>query len=428
MTRPAPSPARRARRSIHALLAIAATAATAALALVPSAARAQRAQESGSAPPPSYPALGQEIVELVRSQFFDAARGAAWAEANDRYAREIADGAAFARETNARLDRLGASHTRYFSPDDPGHAEISSIFEAVSGRPVAVDSLGLGLAAAGGEWFVARVFAGGPAEKAGLLRGDRIAALDGRPFEPVRSLRGKAGTPVVLEVERRRGAARVEVSVTPARVDPKVEWLAALESGTKTYERRGRKVGYLPVWSCAGDAVRQEIEEQATGAVSEADALVLDFRGGWGGCSPQLVQLFVPAPPAMVSIDRDGVRRRYPPAWEKPLVVLVDFGSRSGKELVARALQRLGRATLVGERTGGAVLAGRFLPLSDGSVLYLAVQDVLVDGERLEGVGVQPDVPVAAPLPFAEGRDPQLDAALDRAAELAARSAPLPPA
>ena len=59
------------------------------------------------------------------------------------------------------------------------------------------------------------------------------------------------------------------------------------------------------------------------------------------------------------------------------------------------------------------MLAGRPFVLSDGSLLYLAVADVLVDGERLEGVGVAPDIEVARDLPFSNGKDPQKDAAFD---------------
>jgi carboxyl-terminal processing protease len=58
--------------------------------------------------------------------------------------------------------------------------------------------------------------------------------------------------------------------------------------------------------------------------------------------------------------------------------------------------------------------------LSDGSLLMLAVADVTVDGERLEGVGVEPDVHVPRELRSDVGRDPQREAALDEAARLAA--------
>jgi carboxyl-terminal processing protease len=152
---------------------------------------------------------------------------------------------------------------------------------------------------------------------------------------------------------------------------------------------------------------------------------VLDFRGGWGGCDPSFLDLFNPATPTLTQIDREGRSSIFATSWKKPLVLLVDGGSRSGKEAVASALQRHHLATLVGERTAGAVVAGRPFLLADGSLLYLAASDIRVDGERLEGRGVEPDIPVPAELPFAEGRDPQLDRALAEAAEAAARRKPL---
>ena len=145
----------------------------------------------------------------------------------------------------------------------------------------------------------------------------------------------------------------------------------------------------------------------------EADALIVDFRGGWGGCNPGFVTLFDPAAPDLVQTGRDGQKTVWSPTWRKPLAVLIDGGTRSGKEVVSRALQRHKRAILVGERTAGAVVAGQPHLLADGSLLFLAVHDVDVDGERLEGVGVKPDVQVPAGLEFAEGRDPQLERALE---------------
>ncbi|HEY7215059.1 MAG TPA: S41 family peptidase, partial [Thermoanaerobaculia bacterium] len=187
--------------------------------------------------------------------------------------------------------------------------------------------------------------------------------------------------------------------------------------GTRVIERSGRRMGYVPVWSCAGVEVEQTLSEAFAEKLAEAEALILDLRGGWGGCDSRLVGLFDPAVPDLTRIDRQGKSTVFASAWRKPLVVLIDGGSRSGKEVVARALQRHRRATLVGETTGKAVLAGQPLLLADGSLLYLAVHDIRVDGERLEGVGVTPDVAVPAELPYAAGRDPQLERALDAAVE-----------
>lgn len=374
-------------------------------------------------PPASdFPALGREIVGLVKERFLDPARAERWAAANADYASRIRDAETFRRETRRRLAELETSHTEYYSKDDPGNRDLLSIFEPVLQKPAQGESLGVGFFEQDGGWFVARVFAGSPAEAAGLKRGDRIVTADGAPFHPGRSLRGKAGQPVTLEVESVKGGPLRKVFVTPRVTDPKQEWLEAQTAGSRVVDRKGRRVAYVPLWSCAGDPFREALAESLQGDLKDAESLVIDFRGGWGGCNSPFVALFDPAVPDLTRIDRQGNRTVWSGAWRKPVVVLVDAGTRSGKEMVSRALQRHGRAVIVGERSAGAVVAGQPFPLSDGSLLFLAVQDALVDGERLEGVGVKPDVLVPSALLYAEGRDPQLERALDVAAGAVATS------
>jgi carboxyl-terminal processing protease len=286
-----------------------------------------------------------------------------------------------------------------------------AIFESFLKRDPRTESIGLAAVERDGSWFVVRVFGGGPAEAAGLRRGDQLVSADGEPFHPILSFRGKVGRPVELQVRSRAGEAPRIVRITPRLISPKEEWLEDQRRSSKIIEHNGRRIAYAPLWSCAGS---EHHEEALQGDLAGADALVIDFRGGWGGCDTKFVQIFDPAAPDLTRIDRDGARTTYAGGWRKPLAVLIDGGTRSGKEVVSRALQKSRRAILVGERTAGAVVAGRIIPLSDDSLLFLAVQDILVDGERLEAVGVKPDVEVPAALPFAEGKDPQLEAALSR--------------
>jgi carboxyl-terminal processing protease len=365
-------------------------------------------------------------VGIVQEKFYDPAWAERWAKENAGYAAAIRDEATFHDETRRRLAALRASHTEYYSPDDPGYRDLLSIFEPVLHRPADGESLGLATVEREGGWFVARVFASGPAEAAGLARGDRILTADGEPFHPVRSLRGTAGRKLALEIQSSRNGPSRTITAAPRTIDPRKEWLQAQIGGTRIVERGSRRIGYVPVWSCAGVEVETALSEALAEKLAGAEALVLDLRSGWGGCNPDLVGLFDPAVPDLTRVDRLGKRTVFSSAWRKPLVALVDGGTRSGKEVVARALQRHRRAVLVGERTAGAVLAGQPFLLSDGSLLFLAVEDVLVDGERLEGVGVKPDVAVAAELPFAEGRDPQLARALDVAVDALAGPEPLP--
>ena len=71
--------------------------------------------------------------------------------------------------------------------------------------------------------------------------------------------------------------------------------------------------------------------------------------------------------------------------------MLINEGTRSGKEVLAYGFKQYRLGELIGHRTEGAVLAATAFLIGDDGLLLLAVEDVLVDGQRLEGVGVTPD-------------------------------------
>jgi carboxyl-terminal processing protease len=96
-----------------------------------------------------------------------------------------------------------------------------------------------------------------------------------------------------------------------------------------------------------------------------------------------------------------------------PAVVLINSGSRSGKETIAYGVKKFHLAKLVGERTAGAFSAGSPFCLPNGNMLYVASNTVTVDGESLEGKGVSPDIVVPFDPRYAAGADPQLHAALE---------------
>ena len=75
--------------------------------------------------------------------------------------------------------------------------------------------------------------------------------------------------------------------------------------------------------------------------------------------------------------------------------MLVNGGTRSGKEVLADGFKKYRLGEVIGSRTEGAVLAATVF-LIGGGLLLLAVEDVHVDGERLEGVGVAPTIEVQA--------------------------------
>ncbi|WP_164011398.1 S41 family peptidase [Pyxidicoccus trucidator] len=369
-----------------------------------------------------YTKPGNEVVDHVRTRFLDPKKGEAWAVKHRGYGAAATNAEDFARRTNEALAELGTSHTVLYPRGSVGHTALTAIFQQFLRLPrVEHSSLGADLVERPDGIFVRHVFPGGPAARAGLLRGDRLVSVEGKPFHPVTSLDGRAGRATRLSIERTRGGAPLTLTVTPRRVNPKVEWLEVQRGSSRIVDHNGRRVAYQHLYSCAGSEHQDALEDALTGTFASAEALVIDFRDGWGGCNPEFLNLFNPLVPLFTDINREGRRNTRSTTWRKPVVLLVNGNSRSGKEMVAFAMKRHKRATLVGQRTAGSVLAGAPLPLSNGDLLYLAVMDVEVEGVRLEGTGVPVDVEVPDALPYAAGKDPQLDKALDVAASSVGR-------
>jgi carboxyl-terminal processing protease len=375
--------------------------------------------------PGSFTKLGDEVVAQVRERFYDAKKAAEWARSHKGYGARAKTAEDFERLTHEALAELQASHTAYYPRESLGYVGLSSIFRwALKLKEVEYVSMGVDVVERPEGLFVRHVFAGGPADKAGLKRGDRIVSVEDKPFHPLRSLKDRAGKPTQVTVERAKGARPLTVTVTPRRIDPKAEWLEAQEKGSRILERGGKRVAYQHVYSCAGPEHQEALAEYILYQAQEADALVVDLRDGWGGCNVEFLNLFNTRLPVLTSVGRDGKQVVTVASWARPVVLLVNGGSRSGKELVAFAMKQREMAKVVGERTAGAVLAGTPLRLSNGDLLYLAVMDGAIDGTRLEGVGVTVDVEVPEALPYAGGKDPQLEKALEVAA--AARPPPGP--
>jgi carboxyl-terminal processing protease len=172
------------------------------------------------------------------------------------------------------------------------------------------------------------------------------------------------------------------------------------------------------VWSYAGQNFQNALEEVLSeGKLKDADALIWDLRDGWGGASPRFLNVFNPYGPTLTLTNRDGETGIVDFRWRKPVALLTNNGTRSGKEVLTYGFKKNGFGPVIGERTAGALLAATAFMLSDGSLLILAVDDAAVDGERLEGKGVAPTIEVPFDIRYAAGKDPQLDKAIEVLAE-----------
>jgi carboxyl-terminal processing protease len=376
------------------------------------------------------------VWENVDDKFYDPGfNGIDWAAMKSKYrARALSAGSReeHAAIVNQMLAELRTSHTRLYTPDTTEYFQLLGLFlppnDWLAKKTAAVltdgkalySGIGIYTTVVEGEHYVRGVFEGLPAHAAGILLGDRIVSVDGAPFHAIRSFAGKAGKPVAVVVERSR-RQRQSISVVPALLDGTTMFVDAMNASVQVIEQDGRKIGYLHAWSYAGPRYEEILRNELLfGRLKEAHALVLDIRDGWGGADPSNLNLFTTRSLTWTAKERDGETTSFPSSWAKPVVLLTDGRSNSGKELLAYLFKRAKVGIIVGTRTGGAVVAGTILADDNANLLYLATADVTMDdGTRLEGKGVQPDIEVPFDIRHAQGRDPQKERAVREAARLA---------
>jgi C-terminal processing protease CtpA/Prc len=378
--------------------------------------------------PPYDPSTGVAAFEsvwlTVRDRFYDPhLHGLDWSAVRRRYlpdAEKATSGETTAGVINAMLSELRASHTRFYTPDEPEYYQLADIFAGALRRrgleaafpDGRITYPGIGILSRvdpQGRSIIAGVIEETPAQRAGLLAGDEIVSADGAPFQPVRSFRGKVGGAVELAL--RRAGAALRTPVTPVEIEPNRMFLDGMEASAHIILANGRRVGYVRVWCYAGSVYQRALERLISeGALKDADALIWDLRDGWGGAQPEYLDLFNARAPTVQATDRNGASEFENVKWRKPVAMLINGGTRSGKEILAYGFKKYRLGEVIGARTEGAVLAATAF-LIGGGLLLLAVEDVRVDGERLEGVGVAPTIEVQAG-PDASGRDPQLDRAV----------------
>lgn len=268
------------------------------------------------------------------------------------------------------------------------------------------------------------VFADGPAEKAGLMPGDVILAIDGTdaasltPQELQARLRGKVGTSVVLSVSRQGAAAPMTISVVRAEITPP----------EASYRIIAPSIGYVQLRTFGVDAGKQVAHALDRLRAEGARSFILDLRGNGGGYREQSVDvasLFVGGT-ILSAQERTGkpavFKAKDEPRLNAPLAVLVNGDTASGSEIVAAAVQDGKAGTVIGTKTFGKGLVQEVYPLPDGSAMKVTTARYLTAGGRdINEAGIVPDIVVEQPADAKfgiAGSDPQLDRAIR---ELSAR-------
>jgi carboxyl-terminal processing protease len=234
------------------------------------------------------------------------------------------------------LGELGASHTEFYTPDDQAYYELLGIFSGPLRSRLQqmfpdgeVSYVGIGAYARqlAGKTFATGILAGLPADRAGLRVGDEIVDVDGKPYQSIGSFFGKADQSVILRIRRQPDGPIEPLTVTPQVIRPNEAFLEAMERSARIIDKTGFRIGYIHIWSYAGFSYQRLLLQQLqSGALKDAQALVLDLRDGWGGAELGYLQPFLGRLPSMSVIGRNGGEEFENVRWDKPVAMLVNGG------------------------------------------------------------------------------------------------------
>lgn len=228
---------------------------------------------------------------------------------------------------------------------------------------------------------VQNVIKDGPANRAGLLAGDKIVSINGKPFvgkivtneEAMHRLKGPKDSKVLIGVKR-FGEKGVKV-FTVTRGDISVKSVSACYMINDT-------TGYIRVKSFGERTYAEMLSALQTLNIEGADHLIIDLRDNGGGILEAAVQManeFLPKNRLIVYTQgRKSPRAEYRSNGKGsyqhiPMVVLINEGTASAAEIFAGAMQDNDRATIVGRRSFGKGLVQQQIQFPDGSMIRLTV-------------------------------------------------------
>lgn len=228
---------------------------------------------------------------------------------------------------------------------------------------------------------VQNVIKDGPANRAGLLAGDKIVSINGKPFvgkivtneEAMHRLKGPKDSKVLIGVKR-FGEKGVKV-FTVTRGDISVNSISACYMINDT-------TGYIRVKSFGERTYAEMLSALQTLNIEGADHLIIDLRDNGGGILEAAVQManeFLPKNRLIVYTQgRKSPRAEYRSNGKGsyqhiPMVVLINEGTASAAEIFAGAMQDNDRATIVGRRSFGKGLVQQQIQFPDGSMIRLTV-------------------------------------------------------
>lgn len=228
---------------------------------------------------------------------------------------------------------------------------------------------------------VQNVVKNGPAQRAGILAGDKIVSVDGKTFvgkvvtqdEAMRRLKGPKDTKVKIGVVRYGQKAVKYFTVTRGDIPQR--------SITATY-MLDKSTGYIKIKNFGETTYPELLIALAQLSQERFSNLVIDLRDNGGGYMNSAVQManeFLTKNKLIVYMQgrkspRQDFRSDGHGSYQKiPLIVLINEASASASEIFAGAMQDNDRATIIGRRSFGKGLVQQQIGFPDGSMIRLTI-------------------------------------------------------
>ena len=345
----------------------------------------------------------QKIKEAVQKHFYDSHfNGVNWNKVTDRYHQQLTavhTRTEFAALMNKMLGELRTSHTAYVTNSDAEYYMLNAV-STQDMQHNQVAHIGIMGERDGREYVIHAVMDGGPAAKAGLQAGDRLLLANGKPFASASSFRGKEGTPVQVEYRREGEENKRTVLVVPVKQNILQAYLEATRASARIIEIGDKHIGYVHLWTMAHDTFKEALDSLMLNILYNTDGLILDLRDGYGGHPFGYMDVFCRPDVTWETQYANGRTLLQHTGYGKPMVALINEGTRSAKEFLTYQLKVSHRAKIVGTRTAGAFLGAGFIKIDEQSVLELAELGLKVNGERLEDKGVAADILVPSQFSY----------------------------